>query len=124
MVLEDCESSCGLQLFVIECEEIRLSFFNFVKHVLPEFLCHLNLLSFLLIHFISPVFLFLVEVCRSSGQFRPEGGFYSHKVLYFIVLCLEIFQLLVKAVTLCFVGGNDFLDFLVVMANGLFDFFL
>lgn len=57
MILEDGQPSRGLQLFIVECQEVSFGLLNFVQHVLSELLCGLDLFALFLIHIVLVIFL-------------------------------------------------------------------
>ena len=61
MILEDRESCSGLKLLVVECEQVCLGLFDLEKHLFSEFLCCLNLVSFLFVNFFTPGFFLLYK---------------------------------------------------------------
>ncbi len=59
MVLQDCKSSLGLELFVIESHKIGLGLFDFEIHLFCQFLHIFDCLEFGLVDALHAIFLFL-----------------------------------------------------------------
>jgi len=57
MVLQDRQPSGGLELLIIQSQEISFSLFNLVKHFFSEFLSSLDSFSLFVINFFELVLL-------------------------------------------------------------------
>ena len=60
VVLQNSQASGRLQLLVVKSKQVGFGLLDLVKHVLPQFLCRLDLLALLLIHLVYPLLLLVV----------------------------------------------------------------
>jgi hypothetical protein len=73
MVLEDGQTGGGLELLVIECQQVCFGLFDLVEHVFPQLLCCLDLLSLLLIDLAIQIQLILYLFTKSFPS-SPSPG--------------------------------------------------
>lgn len=94
MILEDGKPRGGLQLLVVEGKKVCLGLLDLVEHVLPEFLSRLDLLAFLLVHFIDPLFLLVVKPILELFQLISQIHLNRLEVLDVLVLLRKILILI------------------------------
>jgi len=114
VVLEDGEASRGLELFVVECEEVGLGLLDRLEHFLPQLLCFLDPVSFLLIYLFESAFLLIVEVLLQIFDLLELVGSLVGSVL------IDGFELLLEVILLL----DHFIHLLLVLALHLVNLFL
>ena len=89
VVLENGETSRGLELLVIEREEIGLGLLDRLEHFLPQLLCFLDSVSFLLIYlFESEFLLFFARLLEIFDLLELVGTFVGSV----LVDCFELLE--------------------------------
>lgn len=56
MVLQNCQASCGLKLFIVKSKQVSFGLLDLVKHVLSELFSRLDLLSLFLVNLTLNIF--------------------------------------------------------------------
>jgi hypothetical protein len=101
VVLEDSEASGGLELLVVKSEQVSFGLLDLVKHVLPQFLCRLDLLPLLFIDFVDPLLLLVVPSSLVLLEVVSQKYLYILEMLNVLIFCFLIlifkFQSLVQS---------------------------
>jgi len=121
VILENRQSRCSLQLFIVESEEIGFGLLDFIEHVFPELFCGLNLFPFFLIDVIDPILLLLLKRILEFEEFCLEQFLLFLVLFDFIILDLDVIDEVVYHHDLIFVGVLHLIDLIVLVANGLLD---
>jgi hypothetical protein len=90
VVLEDSEASGGLELLVVKSEQVSFGLLDLVKHVLPEFLCRLDLLPLLFIDFVDPLLLLIVPSSLVLLEVVSQLYLFSLEILNVLIFCFLI----------------------------------
>ena len=90
VVLEDSEASGGLELFVVKSEQVSFGLLDLVKHVLPQFLCRLDLLPLLFIDFVDPLLLLVVPPSLVLLEVVSQKYLYILEMLNVLIFCFLI----------------------------------
>lgn len=104
MVLQDRQASSGLQLLVVQRQQVGLCLFDFVKHFFTEFLCGLDLFTLFLIdgvvfdldlvlQFLLKHSRFSIELFLLTIKFN-EGCILSLQIIVFTLKLLIFFACL------------------------------
>jgi len=101
MILQNSQTSCGLQLLIIKSEKVSFCFLDFIKHVFSQFLGSLDLFPFLLvdltiniiivfINLLQSIFSFFFESDPSVFEILFEFLLFHNKEFHLLFLSLEI----------------------------------
>jgi hypothetical protein len=92
VVLQNSQASGRLQLLVVKSKQVGFGLLDLVKHVLPQFLCRLDLLALLLIHLVDPLLLLVVKPVLVLLQLVSQVDLYLLEMLNVLIFLLKIFK--------------------------------
>ena len=96
MVLEHCQAGSGLQLLVVQGQQVSLSLLNLVKHLFSELLSGLNLVSLALIDFQVAFLLLLLQLVVFLFDQVLKALLFLLELLHVVGLILKLFELLLE----------------------------